>query len=84
LKKLEDDATKQNLISTLSNYGGVSVSATVHQIMKKVLTNEVAVQYSLHGKGIKRMLVDMKLCSCVRGKWPTHNNEAKRVLCLKS
>jgi hypothetical protein len=67
-KTLEDDATKQILISILSNYEGVSVSATVHQIMKKVLTNEVAVQYSLHGKGIKRMLVYMKLCSCVSGK----------------
>ena len=65
---LKNDATAQNLVSYLCSFGSPQMRTAVHQIMKRVVTNEVAVQFSLHGKGGKKTFIDLDLCTCVRGK----------------
>ena len=61
---LKNDATAQNLVSYLCSFGSPQMRTAVHQIMKRVVTNEVAVQFSLHGKGGKKMFIDLNLCTC--------------------
>lgn len=64
-KDLEDKAG--DLVLYLSSFGTPQISTSVHSLMKLVLKNEIAVLYSMHGKGGKRKFIDLKLCSCVRG-----------------
>ncbi len=66
--ELENESMVENLVNYLSCFGSSQTRTGVHQIMKRVLCNEVAVQYSMHGKGGKKKFVDLKLCMCVRGK----------------
>lgn len=70
---LKDDTMAQNLIFYLSSFGSSQMRTSVHQIMKRVLQNEVAVQYSLHGKGDKKKFIDLQLCTCVRGTVQYYN-----------
>ena len=65
---LKDNTMAQNLVNYLCSFGSSQMKSAVHHIMKRVLCNEVAVQFSLHGKGKKKKFIDLELCTCVRGK----------------
>ena len=65
---LGDEIEQKNLVSKLSNFGSSSLRSTVHSIMKNTIASEVAVLYSLHGKGEKKPFIDLKLFSCIQGE----------------
>lgn len=66
---LNDEIERKNLICILSNFASSSLRSTVHSIMRNVIASEVAVLYSLHGKGEKMPFIDLKLFSCIQGNY---------------
>ena len=58
----------KDLVEYLYLFGTPQISTSVHKMMKQVLKNEIAVLFSLKGTTKKRKFIDLKLCSCVRGK----------------
>ena len=65
---LKDGMMAQNLVNYLCMFGSYQMRTAVHHIMKRVLCSEIAVQFSLHGKGEKKNFIDLELCTCVRAK----------------
>ena len=53
----------------LTSLGGSRLSSLVNNIMKTLLTKNVALMYSLKGKGKKLAFQDLKLYSCVIGEF---------------
>ena len=55
-EELKDDMVSQNLVRYLCSFGSSQMRTAVHQIMKRTISNEVALQFSLHGKGEKEKI----------------------------
>lgn len=56
------------LTTTLADVGGPKFSSVCHNIMKTLISKEVAQQYSLKGKGLKLAFIDTAVYKCVIGK----------------
>lgn len=69
--ELADEGIQTQLISHLAEIGGSKFTAVCHNIMKSLMTKEVAMLFSLQGKGSqgKRPFNKLKIYKCVLCKF---------------
>jgi len=53
---LEEEDGRIELLALLSTCGGRQLRSVVHSLMNTVMVKELAVQFTLHGKGGKKIL----------------------------
>lgn len=68
-EELQSNEMSLMLINYLVTFSTSEARRSVHQIMKRVATNEVLINYSLHGKQSKKAFIELKLCTCIRGNY---------------
>ena len=65
---LDIDDERKCLIRKLSIIGGNQPRAVVNNIMNALLSREVAIHFSLHGRTNKKAFKDLKIYLCVLGE----------------
>lgn len=66
LKNSEEE--RKNFVTKLSVIGGSSARSVVNAVMNAAIARNVAMQFSMHGKGEKKTFKELQIFSCMIGK----------------
>ena len=65
---LEDPEEVKHLTANLAQIGGAKFNSVINNVMKILLSKDMAIRYSLHGKSNKEAFNKLKIYKCVIGK----------------